>query len=486
MPVVSTPAQPTVDYSKKWYSMAAVGVGVLLATIDGSIVNVALPTIRTQLDTSLPVVQWVSVAYLLTLATLTLSVGRWGDIVGKKKIYTAGFVLFTVASVLCGLAPNVQLLIGFRVLQALGAVMVLALGAAILTEAFPPEERGKALGLIGTFVSVGIVSGPVIGGLLIEAFSWRAIFFVNLPVGLIGTVIAIMHVPDVPPRGGQRFDVKGSVALTLALLCLALGVTSGQELGYGSPIIVALIVGGLAIGAIFVLIERRASSPMLALGLFRNPTLSVSVATGYLVYGALSAMFFLLPFYLEGVLGYDTRKTGLALGIAPLILGVVAPIAGIISDRVGVRRVTIVGLAILAAAVAAFYTLGTTTTFLQYAAVAAPVGLAIGVFQSPNNSAIMGSVPREYSGVAGGLLTLTRLLGQITGIAVLGSVWAARVAARAGGELSGDAASAPVDIQVAGLHDTALVMVALTLVAIAIATWGLRKERAAAPGPATV
>lgn len=467
---------PEVDFSKKWYAMAAVGVGVLLATIDGSIVNVALPTIRTQLDTTLPVVQWVSVAYLLTLASLTLSVGRWGDIVGKKRIYMSGFVLFTLASVLCGLAPSIEFLIGFRVLQALGAVMVLALGASILTEAFPPHERGKALGLIGTFVSVGIVSGPVMGGLLIEAFDWRAIFFVNLPVGLVGTIIAFRYVPATPPAGGQTFDIKGSVTLSTALLCIALAVTAGQELGYGSGIILGLLFAGLGLAVVFVMIERRTPSPMVDLRLFRNPTLSVSIASGYLVYGSLSAVFFLLPFYLEGVLGYDTRQTGLALGIAPLILGAVAPISGTLSDRLGIRRITLVGLVILSISYAALYTLSTETTFLRYALIAIPIGLGIGVFQSPNNSAIMGSVPREYSGVAGGLLTLTRLLGQITGIAVLGSVWAARVAARGGEAVVGDAASAPPAIQVAGLHDTALVMVALSAIAIAIGVWGFRRE----------
>ncbi|MDH4306890.1 MAG: MFS transporter [Acidimicrobiia bacterium] len=467
-----------VDYSKKWKVLSAIGVGVLLATIDGSIVNIALPTIRQQLSTTLPVVQWVAVGYLLTLATLTLGVGRWGDIVGKKRIYTAGFVVFTVASGLCGLAPTVGALIAFRVLQAVGAVMVLALGSAILTEAFPPSERGKALGLIGTFVSVGIITGPVVGGLLIAAFDWRAIFFVNLPVGAIGVWLSIRHVPDTPPAGGQRFDVAGAAALSTALLCVALAVTAGQTAGYRSPAILALFAVGLLAGLVFVRIERRVSSPMLDLRLLRDPVLAVSIASGYLVFVALSAVFFLLPFYLEGVLGYDTRMTGLALGIAPLVLGVVSPLSGSWSDRIGIRKITMLGLVVLAVSFAAFRTLGTDTSFLTFAALAIPVGLGVGLFQSPNNSAIMGAVPREYMGVAGGILTLTRLLGQVSGIAILGSVWAARVTARAGGSLTGDAASAPPEIQVAGIHDTALVMFAVVLVGMAVTAWGLRQERA--------
>lgn len=466
--------------------MSAIGTGVILATIDGSIVNVALPTIRDQLDTTLPVVQWVAVAYLLTLATLTLGVGRWGDIVGKKRIYTSGFVLFTVASVMCGLAPNIHLLIGFRVFQAIGAVMVLALGAAILVEAFPPSERGKAMGLIGTFVSVGVITGPVVGGLLISAFDWRAIFFVNLPVGIIGTVLAIRYVPRTPPAGARSFDIVGAVTMSAALLCIALGVTSGQSLGYGSPIVLGLVAGGIALAALFVVVERRVDAPMIDLRLFSNPLLTVSIVSGYLMFISVAATFFLLPFYLEGVLGWDTRRTGLALGIAPLVLGVVSPLAGSWSDRVGVRRITLLGLVIILGSFLLFFTLDVDTTLPAFALVAIPMGLGIGTFQSPNNSAIMGSVPREYMGVGGGILTLTRLLGQVSGIAFIGSLWAARTLARAtegGGVAPGDAASAPPAIQVAGLHDTVIAMAGLTALSLLIGWWGMRRERDPEPHP---
>lgn len=472
------------DYDQKWMVMLAVGTGVILATIDGSIVNVALPTIRTQLSTTLPVVQWVAVAYLLTLATLTLGVGRWGDIAGKKRIYTSGFILFAVASVVCGLAPSVEFLIGFRVLQAVGAVMILALGAAILVEAFPPHERGKAMGWVGLFVSVGVVTGPVVGGLLIAAFDWRAIFFVNLPVGIVGTILAFRYVPDVPPAGARSFDAKGAVTMSAALLCIALGVTSGQGVGYGSPLVIGLVVIGLLLIGAFVSVERKAETPMIDLRLFRNPLLTVSIASGFLVFVSLSASFFLLPFFLEDVLGYDTRRTGLALGIAPLVLGVVAPVAGTLSDRVGVRRIALVGLAVILMSFAGFQLLDGDTTMLSFALVAVPMGFGIGMFQSPNNSAIMGSMPREYSGVAGGILTLTRLLGQVSGVAILGSLWAARTLSRsvtATGSASIDAASATPEFQVGGLHDTALAMVGLTGIAMVIGWWGMSRERSRRP-----
>ncbi|HMR65058.1 MAG TPA: MFS transporter, partial [Anaerolineae bacterium] len=196
--------QQNIDYSRKWYIMAAVSMSIFLATIDGSIVNVALPTLVRELQADFATVQWVVLAYLLTQSTLLLGVGRLGDMVGKKPIYVSGFVVFTIGSVLCGLSPTVGWLIGFRVLQALGAAMMLALGAAIVTEAFPPYERGKALGIIGTSVSIGVVVGPTLGGILLQTLSWHWIFFVNLPVGIVGTAMALRFIPAFRPKGRQR------------------------------------------------------------------------------------------------------------------------------------------------------------------------------------------------------------------------------------------------------------------------------------------
>ena len=275
-----------VDYDQKWRVMATVATGVILATIDGSIVNVALPTLVDFFDTSFATIQWVALGYLLTLATLTLLVGRVGDIVGKRKIYNVGFIAFTAASVLCAFAPTVGFLIVFRVLQALGATMVLALGISILTESFPPTERGKALGYIGTAVSLGVVTGPVVGGVLIEAFDWRSIFLVNLPVGIIGTVLAFRYVPDVPPLPGQKMDFWGAGLLSSGLPSLSLALTLGQERGFDDGLILSLFGAFAVLAAVFVRVELSTESPMLQLRLFRNPLLSVSVASGFMVLAA--------------------------------------------------------------------------------------------------------------------------------------------------------------------------------------------------------
>src|SRR5688572_17465602 len=336
-----------VDYSQKWWVMLAIAMGIFLGTIDGSIVNVALPTLVEDLDTTFPVVQWVVLAYLLTLSTLVLGIGRLGDIVGKKPIYTWGFAVFTLGSVLAGLSPSIGWLIGFRIFQALGAAMIFALGAAIITEAFPREERGRALGITGALVSVGIVLGPTVGGLLIDSLGWRWIFYVNLPVGIVGTITAIRYVPNVPPEGGERFDFTGGAVFLVMLLSLLLGLTFGQTHGFGHE----LPLGLLALAAItlpaYVAIERRAKHPMLDLSLFRNRLVSVNLFAGWASFAAVGGVFLLLPFYLERVLGHPPAETGLLLASVPLGLGLTAPAAGSISDRIGPWTVILVGLATL-------------------------------------------------------------------------------------------------------------------------------------------
>lgn len=458
--------------------MAAIAASTILATIDASIVNVAMPTLVVSLGTSFNVIQWVALGYLLTIATLTMSMGRLGDVIGKKKLFVTGLIIFTAASALCGLAPDVAWLIGFRVVQALGAVLILALGAAILVEAFPSHERGKAMGWIGTAVSVGIVSGPVIGGLLISAFDWRAIFFVNIPVGIVGIYMSLRYIPNLLPARGERFDLPGALLMSLALFSLSLALTLGQDLGFGSPLILTGFVVAAAAGVSFVLVELRSETPMLQLRLFRSPMLTVSVTSGFLAFVCLAATFFLLPFYLEGVLGYDVGTVGLLLGVAPLLMGLISPISGTLSDRFGIRRLTFLGLALIALTYYGFYTIDVDSTALHYLVLAVPLGIGAGLFNSPNNSAIMGSVPPEYIGVGGGLLTITRLLGQISGVAVLGSIWAASVAAHSGGILTeAGAAGASAEAQVAGLHTIFVIAGAIITASVAISFWGMRRER---------
>ncbi|MEZ4867382.1 MAG: DHA2 family efflux MFS transporter permease subunit [Caldilineaceae bacterium] len=469
--------QTAIDYSRKWYVMSAVAMGIFLGTIDGSIVNVALPTLVHDLQTDFAIVQWVVLAYLLTLGTLLLTVGRFADIYGKKRIYVSGFLVFTLGSVLCGLAPTIYWLIGLRVLQAVGAAMIFALGPAIVTEAFPTSERGKALGITGSIVSLGIVAGPVLGGILIGALSWHWIFFVNLPVGLVGTWIAWRTVPDTRPVGQQRFDYWGAITLFVSLLSLLLGLTLGQEAGFLAPVPLALFVVWAVTLAFFIVLELRIPQPMIDLRLFQNRLLTTNLVTGFLAFVAIAGTILLLPFYLENILGFSVEEVGLLLSVTPIALGITAPIAGSLSDRLGARPIILVGLLLLVIGYLAISTLSADTTIVGYLLRMTPMGLGMGIFQSPNNSVIMGAAPRAQLGIVSSLLSVTRTLGQTTGIAILGALWASRVYTYTGAVLPAGATSAPVAAQVAGLQDTYQSIALLMVAALLLGLWGYWQER---------
>jgi len=462
-----------IDYSRKWYVMAAISMGTLLATIDSSIVNVALPTLVRDLDTDFATVQWVVLAYLLTLATLLLSIGRLADMKGKKRIYATGFIVFTAGSVLCGLTSSIYWLILFRIVQAIGATMILALGMAIVTESFPPNERGKALGFTGTMVSVGIVIGPTLGGLIIDALSWHWIFFVNIPVGIIGTMMVLKFVPDIKPAGGQRFDLVGAITLFFSLLTFLLALTIGQKAGFSKPIVLILFALWLIFLFFFIYTEKHTDQPMINLTLFKNTLFSISLITGFLTFIGIAGTIILMPFFLENVLGYSTRQVGLLIAAVPILMGVIAPIAGSLSDRFGTRPIASIGLGILLMGYLGLSTLNAYTTTVGYLLRFFPIGLGMGVFQSPNNSAIMGTSPRDKLGIVSGMLAVNRTLGQTSGIAILGAIWAALTIAYATPLSAINATDAPPTAQIAALKVTFLVISLLILIALGLAIWAL-------------
>lgn len=405
--------------------MLGIGLGVLMFTIDTSAINIVLPTLVKTLHTSFATIQWVVLSYLLIITALVLGAARLGDMFGKKQLYLWGLILFTISSLLCGLAPGVGWLIGFRALQGLGAVFISALGAAIITEVFPNSERGRALGIIGAIVSLGIALGPTVGGLLIGIGGWRTIFFVNLPIGIVASFIIVRFVPSSVGSGAkQRFDGLGTLLMIITLTCFALGMTEGQNQGFGSRTTLTLL-GVAAIGVVFfVVIEARIKQPMLDLRIFRNLQFSLSLLMGWFVYIVVTGVIFILPFFLELVKHYPTQKVGLLLAVSPILGGTIAPISGSLSDRFGSRIISLIGLVLMVCGCLLLSTLDAHLTEVGYILRVAPFGVGLGMFQSPNNSAILGGVPRERLGIASGLLSLTRTLGQTTGLPLLGALFA--------------------------------------------------------------
>ncbi|WP_309742065.1 DHA2 family efflux MFS transporter permease subunit [Chamaesiphon sp. OTE_20_metabat_361] len=452
----------------KWRVMLGISLGVLMYTIDTSIVNIALPTLISDLRTDFATVQWVGLSYVLVVTSLVLGAARLGDMFGKKPLYLGGLIVFTISSLLCGLAPSIEALIGARALQGLGAVMISALGAAIIVEVFPTAERGKALGVIGAVVSLGIALGPSVGGVLIGIAGWRSIFLVNIPIGILASFVVYKYVPNSPRNTHQqRFDFWGSLSISIVLVCFSVGMTEGQRYGFTSSLPLGLL-GTAAIGlAAFITLENRVSQPMLDFSLFRSQTFSLSLLTGWLVFMALGGSSLLIPFFLQLVMHYPIERVGLFMAITPVIGGLVSPLAGNLSDRFGTRSIMLIGLVLMTIGSLAVSTLDAQMRDLDYLVRVIPLGLGWGIFQSPNNGAILGAVPPQRLGIASGLLSLTRTLGQTTGLPLFAAIFAAIALAGTNRDLT----LAPPDAIVRGFQGT--FQIAALQLAIAAALTGL-------------
>lgn len=473
---------PSNPSNSKWWAMLGVGLGILMFALDASIVNIALPTLVKVFQTSLASIELVVVSYLLVVSAFVLGAARLGDMVGKKRLYLIGLVVFTISSLLCGLATTETALIGFRVLQGFGAVFLSALGAAIVTEVFPDSQRGQALGIIGAVVSVGIAIGPSIGGLLLASFGWQSIFLVNIPIGIFAGYIVYRFVPNSAyTQPNQRFDWIGTLLAIALLSCFALGMTQGQEKGFSSSMSWGLLLAaGLGL-VLFVVLESRIRQPMLDLSIFRNIELSASLFAAVLVFIVIAGIIFLLPFFLTSVLQYSVRQAGLLLGVSPVIGGLIAPLSGRLSDRIGARSISLVGLGFLLGGCLSISTFDAQLTNWGYVFRVIPFGVGIGMFQSPNNSIVLGGVPKHRLGIASGLLSLSRTLGQTAGIPIIGTVFTFFVAAPAQTAPLSDLSSLPPQSIVSGLQGGCYVAAALMVVAIittGLASWRGKRHSA--------
>ncbi len=470
--LLSPPQSPP----SKWMVLAAVSSGAFLASLDGSIVNIALPTLVKSLHTEFAYVQWVVLAYLLTVVSLILPLGRLGDTLGKKAIYGWGFMIFTLGSGLCGRATTLTGLVAFRVIQGIGAAMVMALGFAIVTEAFPAKERGRAIGILSALCGVAIALGPVIGGVLIERFTWQWIFWVNLPMGIAGCIMVYRHVPATAPSTGESVDLRTAMALTLALATLLAGLTWAQKWGVANPVALVFATGCLVSATGFVLLEKRAAAPLIDLALFADRQFSINLATGVIVFVTYAGVIVLLPFFLEAVAGFSTAKAGLLMTTIPLMLGLVSPVSGAAADKFGSRPVTLAGMCLflLAYGSAAFLNSHTQVPGIVWRFMI--LGCAMGVFMSPNNSAIMGAVPPSRLGIASGMLTMARTLGQILGVAVVGAFWALSTSLHSGNTVGISPGTATTAATLAGFHDTFILLCFLTLAGIFLAAREVVKD----------
>ncbi len=400
--------------------LAAVMLGGIMGPIDASIVNVILPTLASFFGAPIAIAQWVPLIYLLTISSLLLFYGRLGDILGYKRVYLAGLACFVVTSGLCGLAPTIYWLIACRAIQGIGAGMMMSVPFAILTAVFQPHERGRALGINAISISAGLALGPTLGGLLTSLWSWRLVFLINIPIGIAGLLWAAKVIPDLKGKPG-RVDVAGAISAFVCLFSLLFFINRVQHAGMG-------LITGLAItaavvaGACFFYIETHSAQPMVNLALFKNRTFTLGTAGSLLNYASQYILVFLTPFYLQRVIHYSPDKVGLLMTCFPLSVMAAAPFSGALSDRLGTRELAIAGTTLCAAALVAMAFLPVYAPALAVGWRLALFGLGTGIFQSPNNSAVMGSVPRPHLGIASGILSTARNTGMAMGIAAAGLI----------------------------------------------------------------
>lgn len=444
--------------TNKWSVLGIVAVGIFMATLDSSIVNISLPSISAYFQVSLNgLIEWVIIAYLVTIASVLLTFGRLADMFGRKLLWMLGLLIFTAGSAMCGAAPTLLLLVIFRAFQGIGGALLMSNSTAMLTRAFPENERGRVLGLNAVVVALGVSAGPTIGGLITSSLSWRWIFYVNVPIGILG-LTATWFVLKEPVRlhaGRQKFDPVGAIVLSVGIIAVMLGLSFGQEAGWSSPQIIGLFIVGIALLITFVFIERRVSDPIVDLRLFRNRLFAAANVSSLLSFLALFAVSFLLPFYLEELRGYSVLEAGLLLTPVPLAVSVVAPISGWLSDRFGSRVLSSAGLAIATFGLWLLTGLDAHSSLFDMIWRLVITGIGQGLFQSPNNNAVMGSVPRERRGIGSGFLSTVRVVGQSLSVAVAGAVFASYGASHAGAILSSSHGHLPPQ-QLAALQTTFL------------------------------
>jgi EmrB/QacA subfamily drug resistance transporter len=461
--------------SRRW-ALASLSLSMLMPSLDTSIANAGLPTLAHAFTASFHAVQWIVLAYLLAITTLIVSVGRLGDVIGRRRLLLLGIGLFTAASLLCGVAPTLSLLIASRAMQGLGAAIMMALTVALVGETVPAKQMGSAMGLLGTMSAIGTTLGPSLGGILIAALGWRTIFLINLPLGVLNLLLAHRYLPVehrlIASRraktDGATFDVVGTLLLALTLTAYALAMTMGR--GTFGLLNAGLLSAAIVGGGLFVLAESRAASPLIRLAMFRSRVLSASLAMSALVSTVMMATLVVGPFYLSRTLGLHAALVGIILSVGPLVAALFGVPAGRAVDSFGTSRMTVVGLCGMATGSVVLVLMPATSGILGYVAPIVIITSGYALFQAANNTAIMTDIRADQRGVISGMLSLSRNLGLITGASAMGAVFAL--------------ASATIDITTArpeavatGMRVTFATAAMLIVIAIVVAVGSQARSR---------
>lgn len=403
-------------YKNRWLILLIVVMATFMSCIDSSIVNVALPVMSKELSVSMQSIEWVVISYLIVISAAILMFGRIGDIKGKTTVFKFGVALFTLGSFLCGISSSLKVLVMARIVQATGAAATMATNQGIITHVFPENERGRALGVIGTFVALGNMIGPSLGGFIISVFNWNYIFLVNIPVGIIVFLVGMKNLPKVSKTMDEDFDKSGSLLFAVSIIFLFGCLIEGQYTGYGNKSILFGFIISLVSFIIFIFVEKKKEFPLVDLKIFDNKLFSISIFCGFTSFVAIGTNSIIQPFYLEDAMKFSPSKAGLIMMIYPVILAVAAPLSGYISDKIGCEFLTFLGLILTSVGLLLMSALNLHSSIFVMAVYISFMAVGNGLFQSPNNSLVMSTVPKSKLGIAGSINALVRNLGIIFGI----------------------------------------------------------------------
>ncbi|WP_349671223.1 MFS transporter [Lacrimispora sp.] len=402
----------------KWSVLIIVVLSTFMSTLDSSIVNVALPRMADSLGVTTASIQFVATSYLIVISGTVLIFGKLGDMFGKTTMFTLGVIVFTIGSLLCGLSHSYWFLIMARAIQAIGAAGTMANNQGIVTEVFPVQERGKALGLLGTAVALGSLVGPGLGGMIVGVLSWEYIFTINVPIGILAVVGAFCLLPKTKTKANGKMDLYGALLFIVTIVSLFGALSEGLNLGFGHPLILTGFFLAAVCFAVFLAVEKKRKDPMIQLDIFKNGLFSLSIFCGFISFVAMFCNNIILPFYLQDVMEFSPQKAGIIMMAYPLILMVVAPVSGHLSDKIGSEILTFIGLVFTSVGLFSMSFLNENSAVITMVSLIGIMSVGMGLFQSPNNSLIMSTVSRDKLGVAGSINALVRNVGMVCGIAL--------------------------------------------------------------------
>lgn len=465
----------SIKHNNMWLILIATCLFTFMSTLDGSIVNIAMPTMSKDLAISMNEAEWIVSVYMITICCLLIFWGRISDTIGKIKIFKIGTLIFILGSLFCGISSTLEMLLISRIIQATGASMTMATNYGIITENFPPEMRGRSLGVLGSFVSLGSIAGPGIGGVIIQKYTWHYIFLINIPIGIFAFVLGYFVFPkskkkDIP----LNLDYLGFILFDMFIISLFMGIFIGQVIGFTKLSIIILFIIAVCSFVGFIFREKRAKNPLIDLTIFNNKSFSVGLTCAVLIFSSNLFMNTLLPFYLQDTLKLSSLMSGFILMCVPIAMVIVAPISGALSDKIGSEGLTFLGLFIVSVSQLLFILIGLKTTISYLVILTLLAGTGVALFQSPNNSIIMSSVEHNHLGIAGSINSLARNIGMVTGLSLSTTILYSSMTQKAGYKVNGYI-NGRDDLFLYGMHIAFLVSFSLCFIAFIIT--GIRLYR---------